>query len=292
MISAVVPTAGARARLERHLPGVCASLAASGQAWEVLVVDDGGGLDSVPSPARLVSRPRSEGYGPAVNAGVAAAAGDLLLVLNDDVELEPSTVRLLRHALLAEGGVFAVAPRIVSPLARCGDEGGKSATLRAGLLEIEEAPAQAPHPTLYPVGCCFLCRRQAFLDLGGYDDLYAPFFWEDVDLGYRAWRRGLASLHVPEARCHHEGSATIATRPMAERQRAFHRGGALFHLRNLQRPALRAAALGAWAAQALFDDRPAVREGLAEALARFAREGRRRPEGLSDEEILARVSPA
>jgi GT2 family glycosyltransferase len=291
MITAIVPTVGALRRLERHLPSVSASLASSGQAWELLVVDDGGGLEAVPAPARLLSRPSSGGYGPAVNAGVAAAAGDLLLVLNDDVELEPSTVRVLHDALCSEERVFAVAPRIVSPLARCGDEGGKRGALRAGLLEIEESPAEAPHPTLYAVGCCFLCRREDFLGLGGYDDLYAPFFWEDVDLGYRAWRSGLACLHVPAARCHHEGSATIGARPMPERQKAFHRSAALFHLRNLQRPALRAGALGAWAAHALFDARPAIEDGLTEALARFARAGRRRREGLSDEEILARVPP-
>ena len=291
MISAIVPTVGASARLERHLPSVFASLAASGQPWEVLVVDDGGGLERAPVPARLLSRPVSGGYGPAVNAGAAAAAGELLLVLNDDVELEPSTVRVLHDALSSDEGVFAVAPRIVSPLARCGDEGGKAGTLRAGLLEIEESPAEASHPTLYPVGCCFLCRREDFLGLGGYDDVYAPFFWEDVDLGYRAWRRGRVCLHVPAARCHHEGSATIGARTMAERQRVFHRSAALFHLRNLQEPALRAGALGAWAAHALFDGRAAIGDGLAEALARFARAGRRRREGLSDEEILARVPP-
>lgn len=292
MISAIVPTVGARPRLERYLPSVFASLGASGQSWEVLVVDDGGGLEDVPAPARLLSRPVSGGYGPAVNAGAAAAAGGLLLVLNDDVELEPSTVRVLHDALLAEERVFAVAPRIVSPLARCGDEGGKAGALRAGLLEIGESPAEASHPTLYAVGCCFLCRREDFLALGGYDDVYAPFFWEDVDLGYRAWRIGRACLHVPGARCRHEGSATIGARPMPERQQAFQRSAALFHLRNLQRPVLRAGALGAWAAQALFDGRSAIGEGLAEALARFARAGRRPPEGLSDEEILARVPPA
>ena len=75
-----------------------------------------------------------------MNAGAAAASGDQLLVLNDDVRLEESAVRVLREALAPEG-VFAVAPRIVSPLSRAGDEGGKSAIVRAGLVEIEEAPS-------------------------------------------------------------------------------------------------------------------------------------------------------
>jgi GT2 family glycosyltransferase len=292
VISAIVPTRSSAARLARYLPSVRASLAASGETWEVVVVDDGGELTSVPDGARLVALPSSLGYGPAVNAGAAAATGDLLLVLNDDVRLEEGAVRRLREVLLGTDGLFAVAPRILSPLARCGDEGGKAAALRAGLIEIEESPAPEPHPTFYPVGCCYLCRRRTFQDLGGYDDVYAPFFFEDVDLGYRAWGKGLASLHVPDAVCHHEGSATIGERPMAERLATWYRNWALFHLRNLQGPRLRAGSLGAWAAHALFDGRPAVEDGLAQALTRFARAGRRPAARLSDEEILARVSRA
>ncbi len=288
MISAIVPTRGGDSRLERNLPSVVRALVASGDEWEVLVVDDGHELRQEPPGARVLPLAQPRGYGPAVNAGAAAASGVQLLVLNDDVRLEESAVRVLREALAPEG-VFAVTPRIVSPLAQSGDEGGKSAVVRAGLVEIEEAPSNETHSTLYPVGCCYLCHRRTFLDLGGYDDVYAPFFWEDVDLGYRAWRRGLASLHVPAAVCHHEGSATIGQRPMDERLRAWHRGQALFHLRNLQSLRLRAASLGAWAARVLLDDRRPVLDGISEALGRYRAAGRRPAEGFSDEEILARV---
>jgi GT2 family glycosyltransferase len=265
-------------------------MAATGEEWELIVVDDGALLTSAPEGVRLVSLAQPRGYGPAVNAGVAVAKGDLLLVLNDDVRLEESTVRILRDTLLGTSGVFAVSPAIRSPLARCGDEGGKAAVHRAGLIEIEEVTASEVHPTLYPVGCCYLCSRAVFVELEGYDDVYAPFFWEDVDLGYRAWRRGLASLHVPAAVCHHEGSATLGTRPFAERQRAWYRNWMLFHLRNLQDPDLRAASLGAWAAYALFDGRPAVKEGLAQALRLYAEVGRRDGAGLADAQIVARSS--
>jgi GT2 family glycosyltransferase len=287
VISALVPTRGGDSRLERNLPSVVRALAASGEAWEVIVVDDGRELRTEPTGARVLALVPSRGYGPAVNAGAAAATGELLLILNDDVRLEEPAVRVLREALPSEG-VFAVAPRIVSPLAREGDEGGKSATVRAGLVEIGEAPSSEIQSTFYPVGCCYLCHRRTFLDLGGYDEAYAPFFWEDVDLGYRAWRRGLASLHVPAAVCHHEGSATIGERPMDERLRAWYRGWALFHLRNVQSPPLRAASFGAWAACALFEDRRPVLEGLSEALGRYGTAGRRPAGGLSDEEILAK----
>lgn len=293
MISAIVPTYRGAGRLTRNLPSVCRSLEASGQAWEVLVVDDGGGaLPALPTGARVVAMTENRGYGPAVNAGAAAARGEQLLILNDDVRLEPGTVTsLARH--LCRDGVFAVVPRIRSPLTQCGDEGGKAGVLRAGLIEILESPSEVPHPTLYPVGCCSLCRADVFRALGGYDDVFAPFFWEDVDLGFRAWRRGFASLHAPDAACDHEGSATLSEqRSHAERERIEFRNRVLFHLRNRQGRAERAASLGALAAFALFEGRPARQAGLAEALARYATAPARPVEGLSDAEVLARSSAA
>ncbi|MBX7184219.1 MAG: glycosyltransferase family 2 protein [Vicinamibacteria bacterium] len=288
MISAVVPTRGGDSRLARHLPSVVAALVSSGDTWEIIVVDDGDTLKATPVNARVLPLSVSRGYGPAVNAGVAAARGDLLLVLNDDVSLEETAVRRLLEALPSDG-VFAVAPRIVSPLARCGDEGGKAGAFRAGLLEIEEAPASETHPTLYSVGCCYLCRKTTFLALGGYDDVYAPFYWEDVDLGYRAWQRGLASLHVPSAVCHHEGSATIGERSMDERLRVWHRNWALFHLRNVRDRRERAACLGAWVAYALFEDRPAVLGGLVQAIEGFVPLAGTPAAARSDGEILRLV---
>lgn len=289
MISAVVPTCGGRARLERNLGSVAASLEAAGLGWEIVVVDDGGTLGAMPGPARVVVLPENRGYGPAVNAGAAEARGDYLLVLNDDVRLEPGTVAALR-APFPDPTLFASVPSIRSPLAACGDEGGKAGRFEAGLLEIREVTAAATHPTLYPVGCCFLCPRAAFLELQGYDDAFAPFFWEDVDLGYRAWSRGWRTVHVPGAACDHEGSATLKERrTLEERERVSFRNRVLFHLKNLRDPERRAASLGAWAAFALFETRTERLQGLAEAFARDAADPRRRLRGPSDAAILERV---
>jgi GT2 family glycosyltransferase len=291
VISAVVPSYRGRARLERNLGSVAASLEAAGEAWEIVVVDDGGALGEIAAPARVVALPENRGYGPAVNAGAAAARGDYLLVLNDDVRLDPGAVAALRGRF-PDRTLFAAVPTIRSPLAACGDEGGKTGRFEAGLLEIHEVAADRDHPTLYPVGCCFLCPRAAFLDLEGYDDAYAPFFFEDVDLGYRAWARGWRTMHVPEAVCDHEGSATLKERrTLEERERISFRNRVLFHLRNLRDPDLRAGSLGAWAAFALFETRTERLEGLALAFAQDAASPHRRGRGPSDEAILQRLEP-
>ncbi len=289
MISAVVPTCGASERLAQCVESVRASLAGSGDLWELLVVDDGGALKGVPEGARLLSLPRRGGYGPAVNAGVQAAQGDHLLILNDDVRLEEPAARLLHQALRGEG-CFAVVPRILSSLARDGDEAGKRGAWRAGLIEIEETASAPACATLYPVGCCYLCRRADFIALGGYDPVFAPYLWEDVDLGYRAWRCGLSTRTVPDAICHHAGSATIGERPMRERLSVWFRNQALFHLRNVQDPRRRAEVFGALAAIALFDQRDGVQAGLAAALTGFEEVGARPMAGLADDAILAQVS--
>lgn len=296
MISAVVPTLRGEARLARHLPGVRAALEQAGEASEIVVVDDGGGLTTRPPGARLVTLPDNRGYGPAVNAGAAAARGEWLLVLNDDVALETDAVARLR-AHFPDPELFAVVPAIRSPLAACGDEGGKRGRFEAGGLEILEAPSAEPQATLYPVGCCFLCPRQRFLALGGFDPVFAPFFWEDVDLGWRAWKRGFSVRHDPRAIAHHEGSATLAeAATLAARERVGFRNRVLFHLRTLEEPRLRAAQFGAWAAAALLEALPERRAGLAEALERHARAPRHVPPGplpetVSDAEVLRRVAP-
>lgn len=292
MISAVVPSYRGQARLARNLPSVREALARSGREWEILVVDDGGGgAFELPAGARLLVLAENRGYGPAVNAGAREARGEFLLVLNDDVRLEPDAVALLLRRF-ADERLFAAVPRVRSPLASCGDEGGKRGELRAGLLEIVEVAAQADQATLYPVGCCFLCPRVLFLELGGFAEAYAPFFWEDVELGWRAWRRGFSVLHVPEAACDHEGSATLREhRAVEERERVEWRNRVLFHLRNLTQAELRAGLLGALAAAALLEWREPKRAGLADALRRDA-EPSSTDGDLGDRALLARASGA
>ena len=76
---------------------------------------------------------------------------------------------------------------------------------------------------------------------------------------------------------------------MDERLKVWHRNWALFHLRNVRDRRERAACLGAWVAYALFEDRPAVLGGLAQAIEGFVPEAGRSADGRSDEEILRLV---
>jgi GT2 family glycosyltransferase len=79
-----------------------------------------------------------------------------------------------------------------------------------------------------------MVRRDRFLALGGFDPLFAPFFYEDVDLGFRAWRRGWRCVVVPSSQVVHEGGGTIG-RAFADRRVRIvrKRNRVLLHCKNL-----------------------------------------------------------
>src|SRR5262249_41776734 len=57
-------------------------------------------------------------------------------------------------------------------------------------------------------GSCLLDRKK-FVQLGGFDPLYTPFYWEDIDLSYRAWKKGYKVVFDPSILVeHHHGGTT------------------------------------------------------------------------------------
>src|SRR3989442_1661044 len=86
------------------------SCLAEGSIREVVAVDNGGGVDD--PRVRVLTMPRNVGYGRAANAGLDAAGGDSVLVLNQDVVVPPGAVRALLDAGAA-ADAWLVGPRLI-----------------------------------------------------------------------------------------------------------------------------------------------------------------------------------
>ena len=124
---------------------------------------------------------------------------------------------------------------------------------RRGLLDVV-FPGRAPGavagggvvPILYATGGAAAYRRERFLELGGFDPIYHPFYWEDADLGWRAWRRGWTNVQVPASEVEHRGGETIGMRFESRRvKETYERNRLLFMWSNvLDRGLWRAIALG------------------------------------------------
>lgn len=201
MISAIVPNRDGRELLGRTLPPLIEALRFCGSEWELIVVDDGscdGSAEFVRRnfpEARLVRLPRPGGFIAAVHAGVREARGDLLLLFNNDVLPERDFLPpLLEH--FSDPEVFAASPAV-------------GAWLDDGRLVKPDLPFERPFATLLAPGGAGLFDRGKFEALGGFDPLFKPFYGEDVDLSFRAWRRGWKVVLDPRSVVYHREATTI-----------------------------------------------------------------------------------
>ena len=73
----------------------------------------------------------------------------------------------------------------------------------------EDASVTQAFPCFYGGGGSCAFDRAKFLELGGFDELLRPFYLEDTDLGYLAWKRGWKVLYQPRSVVFHEHRGTI-----------------------------------------------------------------------------------
>jgi GT2 family glycosyltransferase len=283
--------------LRRHLPSVLADARLSG-ASAVVVCDDGrdgetAALLAAEFPSvRLHVRPERGGFSRSATDAVLAAEAEIVVLLNNDMEVHAGCFAALVALFPRRPRLFAAVPRIV----RTGtglDEAHTRLHFRRGVVatSVDGDPSRPPD---YACGGAMAVRRSAFLELGGFDPLFAPFYWEDVDLSYRARKRGLEIAFVPGARVDHDHGATIGGRfPRAEVSRVYERNRLLFTWKNLTDPGLFRRHLAGLVPKLLWDvaAHPAFVRGALDALAlrsevSASREAERRQARVSDRELL------
>ncbi len=227
-MSVVVPTYQGRELLARYLPSILLEAKSCPFPTEVLVVDDGSTdgtvewLATAQPDVRVLHLETNQGFGAAANAGVKAARHPLVYLCNSDMEILPDALRQVAQTLWCKGA-FAVASAIeMQDARRAGIETGLvNGTWNHGLLNVYHCGelGDRPRSTLYAGGGASAFDRDAFLALGGFDPLFAPFYAEDLDLSWRAWKAGMTVLIEPRSRVIHQHRGTISrvvTRAAAE----------------------------------------------------------------------------
>jgi GT2 family glycosyltransferase len=138
--------------------------------------------------------------------------------------------------------VFAVTAKVFEEDPPVFATGGKYGRFRRGFwsayfnYDIGEDWIGVEEPLLsfYAVGGFATFDRQKLNQLGGFLEILSPFHWEDIDLSYRAWKRGWDVHFEPQSRAHHKTSATInAHYDSREVETASFRNRLLFHWINL-----------------------------------------------------------
>ncbi len=215
-ISVIIPSYNGAALLPACLDAL---LGQTLPADEVIVVDDGSSDGSCAlvraryPQVTLLALPANGGFCRAANAGLRAAGGELLALLNNDVEADAGWLAALTAALAAQPDVGSCASRMLF-------HDQRDRVSSAGLFVRVDGVARdighgepdgprfaAPALVFGASAGAALYRRALLADVGLFDeDLVA--YAEDVDLAFRAQWRGWRCLYVPPAVAYHRVGAT------------------------------------------------------------------------------------
>jgi len=213
-VSIIIPNYNARELLKKNLPKVFEAI--KDYESELVVVDDGSTDKSVQeiqnskiemqnysSKFKIILNDKNVGFASTVNRGVEEASGEIIVLLNTDVAPEKYFLEpLIRH--FRNPNIFAVG---------CMDKSreGKRVVLRGrglggfrrGFL-VHWRGEVDKNDTLWVSGGSGAFRKSIWNKLGGFDPLYNPFYWEDIDISYRALKSGYKILFEPKSIVLHE----------------------------------------------------------------------------------------
>ena len=225
-VSIIIPNFNGAALLENNLPGVLEALEVYPGGGRVIVVDDGSSDDSVAivnqrfPQIQLERHAGNRGFAEAIHSGVRAADSDALIFLNSDVRPERDFVAPLIRCLQNEE-VFSVQSAIreeagnIHPYCLTRFRFRLGALKRIRTLDLGDQPWWC----LYASGGSMAVDKAKFNALGGFLPIFKPFYWEDFDLGVRAWRRGWKTLLEPNSIVLHQERGSIQDNVKRQRVR-------------------------------------------------------------------------
>jgi hypothetical protein len=214
IVTGIVPTWNRCDLLERLLESLTRQ---SRPPDQVIVVDNGSQDDSAKVAERLgaavIRLSSNAGFARSVNLGIQSAAGDWILIVNNDVELEASWLERVLAEVEKSGAWFGIGKiyQAGSPDKLDGtfdviSRGGCS--WRCGQGRPDSGALAPVGPAWFAPLTAALFRRETFDRVGLLDERFESYH-EDVDLGLRCAVAGLRGCFVPEAAAFHRGSATL-----------------------------------------------------------------------------------
>lgn len=214
IVSAIVPTWN-RADLLRS---ILTNLGAQTRAPDQVIVVDNGSTDATQLVARefhadLVVFPENRGFAAAVNEGISRAKGDWLLILNNDVALEPEWLQRLLAAAEQEDAAFAAGKLLrmddLRTLDGSWDLVSRAAyAWRCGFGRPDGAVWSMRRKISFIPMTAALFHRRVFQQIGLLETRFESYY-EDVDFGVRCVLGGLEGIYEPAAVAMHMGKSTL-----------------------------------------------------------------------------------
>jgi len=216
-VSIIVPAYG---RLFDTLRCLTSIMVHSGSevAYEVIVVDDrpeapiAGRLRDVPG-LRVEQNARNLGFLRSCNKAAGLAAGEYILFLNNDTSVHPGWLAPLLQLAQADPRIGMLGAKLLNADGTIQEAGGILQRNGWGLPYGRGADADRPEYGFVRevdvvIGACMLIRASAWDAVGGFDDRYAPAYYEEFDLAFAMRERGWRVMYQPKSEVTHFDSAS------------------------------------------------------------------------------------
>jgi GT2 family glycosyltransferase len=180
---------------------------------EILLVDNASTDESLQwtmthyPVVRIVRNEANWGFAGGNNAGVQAARGEWVVILNPDMRVEPDWLAELVPPLPQDPTIACVASKVLSWDGTTIDFADAAINFmgwgcQPGYGSQRLTEYDIPKPLLFANGGAMLVKRDVFLVLGGFDTDYFAYY-EDVDFGWRLWLGGYRIVFAPKAVVYH-----------------------------------------------------------------------------------------
>lgn len=155
----------------------------------------------------LIENKTNLGFGMSINKGVKIAKGDYLMLLNNDVVLTNNNYLLTVNDFRNNPLLFAIS---FAQQEKDGSIVGRNTLyFEKGFFKHKKNTNQISGPNSWAEGGSCLIDKKKFLKLRGFDKVYSPFYWEDIDLSYRAKKLGYQIIFDRKIEVIHHHESTI-----------------------------------------------------------------------------------
>jgi GT2 family glycosyltransferase len=187
--------------------------------FEIIVVDNGSDDNSLAlleesyPQARVIALPRNLGYAGGCNAGLRAARGETLVILNNDTEVTPTWLAELLSAMDRHPDAGMVTPKVLlwddrATLHTTGDYVRVNGIPDSrGVWERDVGQYEREEYVFGAAGVAPAYRRTMLDDIGLFDADFGSYC-EDVDLSWRGQLAGYRCVYTPHSVLYHKLSAT------------------------------------------------------------------------------------